>query len=388
MNCFAQITSRVSLVLTLLAVSAVWQAFDASAIFAEDSIDDQLQAIRDANPSKLQREYFVELRTRSQTIADAMNDIFDSDADEEAVLKAYEQVDRMLVVIARAGYRAVVTTQSKLAARLLKDERPKVKLLGQFKQISTRARRIATMTDAQQRKLVDDFMEVLEKADVNRSHMGLAISMGRSLDRYNEDRAYAAATCLEFARIAAESDDDNVKELAAKLEGMNRRLNLLGGPIEITGTSGDGKPFDWKMYKGKVVLIDYWASWCGPCIAELPNVKRMYKAYHDRGFEVVGINLDSKREAYEKFEKDRELPWVNLYGDDADASGWSHPMATKFGVTSIPTVLLVDQKGKVVSLGARGEVLKLHLANLLGSIDEDRTTRDPAATETTVPANP
>ncbi|HET6880531.1 MAG TPA: TlpA disulfide reductase family protein, partial [Pirellulales bacterium] len=101
--------------------------------------------------------------------------------------------------------------------------------------------------------------------------------------------------------------------------------------------------------------------WCGPCVAEVPNVKSLYAKYHDRGFDVVGISLDRDRAALDKFLVEKEIPWTTLH-----EAGGTHPAATHYGVNAIPTMLLVGRDGKVVSIRARGEELTRLLADLIG----------------------
>ena len=127
--------------------------------------------------------------------------------------------------------------------------------------------------------------------------------------------------------------------------------------------------FDLDSYEGKVVILNFWATWCGPCIAELPNMQKNYEKYHDKGFEIVAVSLDTDRKRVETFLKERKLPWKTLYNDDAKANGFNHPLAVHYGITAIPSMFLVDQKGNVVSLQARGSVLTKKLEELLGKIE-------------------
>ena len=99
-------------------------------------------------------------------------------------------------------------------------------------------------------------------------------------------------------------------------------------------------------------------------------MKRNLASYGDKGFEIVGINLDSSRDAFEKCIEDKEITWTNLLGDPTEGGGWDHPMATYYGISAIPTAILVDQEGKVVSLRARGSELDRLLADILGPVEE------------------
>jgi thiol-disulfide isomerase/thioredoxin len=144
--------------------------------------------------------------------------------------------------------------------------------------------------------------------------------------------------------------------------------------LELSGKFLDGSELDWDSYRGKVVLVDYWATWCGPCRAEVPNVLENYLKYHDKGFDVVGISLDDKRSDAEEYVKQTNIPWPSLFHEASDASGWQNPMAVKYGITGIPTAILVDQEGNVVSMQARGPRLGALLEKLLGKPSEDETS--------------
>lgn len=166
---------------------------------------------------------------------------------------------------------------------------------------------------------------------------------------------------------AAKGDITNVTTL---LENSLKGLDKIGTKIEIAGKTTDGKEFDLAKLKGKVVLVDFWATWCGPCIQELPNLEAAYKKYHGKGFEVIGVSLDKTPKGDEeqwtkdaaklaKFIENRKMPWpcINIH-DSSD-------LANKYEVDSIPYPLLIGRDGRIVSMRGRGPTLDRLLERLL-----------------------
>ncbi len=115
----------------------------------------------------------------------------------------------------------------------------------------------------------------------------------------------------------------------------------------------EGEPISLADYRGKVVLLDFWATWCVPCIAEMPNVKAIYEKYHTQGFEVIGISFDLDETALHKFLKENQLPWRQIFAGERRTSS----VAQKYHIEGIPTQFLIDREGTVISVNARGKAL-------------------------------
>ena len=161
-----------------------------------------------------------------------------------------------------------------------------------------------------------------------------------------------------FVPLLAAGRDARVRALGEKLAESSRRLALLGAPLPLDGRLVDGTAFDPRSLAGKVVLVDFWATWCGPCVAEIPNIRAQYDKYHAAGFEVVGVSLDDDRAAVADFIAAKELPWPVIL----DGRGPGNSLADRYGIRAIPALFLVGRDGNVISLQARGKALEALLA--------------------------
>lgn len=129
---------------------------------------------------------------------------------------------------------------------------------------------------------------------------------------------------------------------------------------ELEGMTPDSGYYKLSNLRGKYVLIDFWASWCGPCRRENPNVRALYEKYHDKGFEILGVSLDRDMNSWRKAIADDKLPWKHI----SDLAGWNSKHAAAYSVTSIPQTVLIDPSGKLVVRNLRGEGLANKLAEL------------------------
>lgn len=155
--------------------------------------------------------------------------------------------------------------------------------------------------------------------------------------------------------------EKGLPQVIAKKEyrGEGKRFDA---DIEMADTAGVNHSLADVIGTGRYVLVDFWASWCGPCLGEMPNVKAAYERFHAKGFDIVGLSFDAHADAWKAAIKRFEMPWTNL----SDLKGWQSAAAKKYKVNSIPDNILIGPDGRIIANGLRGEALQQKLAELLG----------------------
>ncbi|MAS93231.1 MAG: hypothetical protein CMO55_08550 [Verrucomicrobiales bacterium] len=145
--------------------------------------------------------------------------------------------------------------------------------------------------------------------------------------------------------------------------GSELYLPGVGDKMEIAFTDLEGNEVDTTKMTDKVILVDFWATWCGPCVAEMPNVIAAYNELHEEGFEVIGISLDEEKSAVEKFVSDNNMPWPQYF----DGKGWGNELAQKYGISGIPATFLIGKDGTIVASNLRGPALEEAVKKELGT---------------------
>jgi len=219
------------------------------------------------------------------------------------------------------------------------------------------------LSTAQQRpepqELVVKMTEFIEKGTSTKSFQSdtlqflgqIGLSMANSVD------GESGSKLLKALKKALEtSQEEWVNGLLIAIDGMVTQLELPGKPLELEAEDLEGKPVKIQDFAGKTVLVDVWATWCGPCVGEIPNIRRAYDAYHEAGFEVIGLSIDDDLDELKNFIGENPVPWkIVTQKNMKDITEFSE----KYGITGIPAMFLVGADGKVITVKARGQLMEL-----------------------------
>ena len=181
------------------------------------------------------------------------------------------------------------------------------------------------------------------------------IYMVSVLEKFNDELQKVSQNQLEL-KNSLENKQRQISEKPVKTEEI-----LVGKPFpELQFKAVDGNDISIGQLKGKFVLIVFWATWCGPCKSEIPGLIEMYKQYHDKGFEIIGISLDHDLNTFKEFLRSNEIKWPQYF----DGKGWNNKISSRFGINSIPSTVLIDKDGIVLKRCLRGKELKIAIEKL------------------------
>jgi peroxiredoxin len=164
-------------------------------------------------------------------------------------------------------------------------------------------------------------------------------------------------------KFPAELDSSEyVIRLKARIADQ-KRIAIGAEAPDFTMNDPEGKPIQLSSLRGKIVLLDFWASWCMPCRQENPNIVRLYNQYQPKGFEILGVSLDRTKEKWVKAIQDDKLTWKHV----SDLQFWQNEAARLYAITVIPQSVLIGKDGKIIAKGLRGEELEKKLAEVFAN---------------------
>jgi thiol-disulfide isomerase/thioredoxin len=168
----------------------------------------------------------------------------------------------------------------------------------------------------------------------------------------------------DYPNTTVGRDAENIISLIHQHEEIRKNRRTLTNGAKFPDFSEKdllGNPLSVSQYEDKVVLVEFWATWCAPCVAELPNIIKAYKKHHADGFEVIGVSLDQDEQKLKSFLKTKDIPWAQYF----DGKEWQNKLAAKYGIDSVPATFLLDRQGKIIAQDLHGEALEEALTKAL-----------------------
>ena len=301
------------------------------------------------NPTKEQMEEFQRKQAvKLAAAAEKVRQFHTKYPSHPSAAEAKEHEQGLLTVAARLGDTNAIARLEKMEQarlddpNLSEDERLQVKLERLQREASVLAKGdmnvMLTEMESGVRKLQKEFPK---RTELN----GLFLQIGEG--RLQQGEVEKARTLAK--EVVDAKPDAELKEAA---EQLLAKLDRVGKPLNIKFKAVDGRDVDVAGMKGKVVLVDFWATWCGPCMAELPKVKATYEKLHDKGFEIVGISFDRDVEKLKQVVAKEKMVWPQYF----EGQGEGNKYGEEFGISGIPTMWLVDKKGVLRELNARDKL--------------------------------
>lgn len=313
--------------------------------FDQSTVSSYIEKLNRIRPKERSRESMTSL---VEALSARIDELLAKPIDGEAAREAVGFRFALFGIAQQLGVPGVSETKTKWIASLGTDKRPEIALMGRGLSLleSTQTPAIATGDREAWEKLLNATDSLL--AETNASPFAANITMQISeMSEMAAPADIAAKAHASFAKRFAESDADNVRQAAPVLAGVGRKLGLPGSKMEITGTTLEGEPFDLSQLEGKVVLVEFWASWCGECVKTFPALTKLYQKHHDAGFEVVGVNIDETKSLWTEYLDSNPLPWMHVQNLGSGETN-RHPNADRYGVNAIPFMVLIGRDGRVI----------------------------------------
>jgi thiol-disulfide isomerase/thioredoxin len=310
---------------------------------AKQKLDTAMPAISAIADPVFRKEDGPKVRPLLQTTADLLGELAAAQKDDTERQGLEDDRCQYLALLAALGDKSADAILEKIAAT------------GGSKSLTAKSAIIlskwwrGSKDAAAQQKILADYLAVA-KTNPTSDKVVLTLAAMATVGPASDDVALKVAEVLRKVMKG-----EKAKKIAAELDPSGAQRDLLGKPLAAAGRTTTGNTLSSAGWKGKVVMVDFWATWCGPCNAEIPRIKELYKTYHAKGFEIVGLDCDSNDDTVNSFIKQKEMPWPQLReASQSESEPW-HPLAMQWGVIGVPTMFLVDKKGVLRFIDARDD---------------------------------
>jgi len=278
----------------------------------------------------------------------------------------------MLISVKKLGICSALLVGLLSVCFEVRTQEPAAPSKSDFEELQKLAKQLPKMSKEERGDLIGKVTSYLKERKTDLDKKDGALTEKICDDLHKVEAAQANMLYADWGNLLSKSSAKEVAQLGKRMVGFNRQLNLVGKELEIKARTLDDKEFDWKGFRkdfqGKVILVDFWATWCGPCLAAMPHLVKLHESYKDRGFDIVGLSIDDKigtvetffEQRLEKVAKVKKLPWTNIVDPSLE-------IAFHYGVKYIPFTLLVDREGKVLAVNPSNAELDRLLEKHLGA---------------------
>lgn len=284
--------------------------------------------------------------------------------DEGFVEKALNAQFMALALKTRLGGKKAIQERLDLAEKYREHPRPALARIAMEQRLYANLQRFDTLKPKEQEDLLSDALDFIKSTTQIDAQLIKRTAMIGNVFERAKTAGLSAKAYEQIAEVLSQTGRSDVIDISKQFQRMAKRMRLVGQPFEMEGLLISKEPIDWASYRGKVVLVYYWATWSVPSVTDLPNLKSLYQGYSSKGFDIIGVSKDTNMVALERFIAKNQITWSNLYNFSEEEE--EQPIAQKYGVVSIPYRVLVDKDGKVIKLNPTSTELSETLLKLLG----------------------
>ncbi|MDB5340485.1 MAG: Redoxin domain protein [Planctomycetaceae bacterium] len=272
-----------------------------------------------------------------------------------------------LALKTRLGDKKAIQQRLDLAQKYRADPRKAFAKISKEQRLYANLQQFDKLNAKEQEDLLADSLDFIKSCDFDEQLLKRIYTIGSVFER-SKTPGLSSRVYEQIAGLMSQSEQSEVSKLSKQFQRMAKRMRLVGQPFEMEGQLVSQKPIDWASYRGKIVLVYFWATSSVSSVTDLPNLKSLYQGYSSKGFDIIGVSKDTNKTALDNFLAKNQIAWSNLFNftDEFAEEGAQQPVVEKYGIMATPYRILVGKDGKVIKLDPSNEELRETLKDLLG----------------------